>query len=300
MVNCNNCGFDVGDNAFCPNCGTKVEQKILASSCPNCGFDVGDNAFCPKCGTKIVKEVSKSFCPSCGQEVGDSAFCPSCGTKIEKEPMKHFCPGCGAEVGDNVFCPSCGTKISGEKRNNNVSSNQNSSEGSDILDDVIDLDNKISGKLGGLFSKSKSMDKVLDKTASYRYKNLSKAGNRGMDRAYFEKIEPVFLEVLDSIDDNYVKDLLLFERSMMGGGGSPIGVVAAQVYTPTKDMSHDEALKFYHKMVNDIVREINEEKQNGTFDEEEFYKKKIKQSTFDNVSVIGIPKSIKSFKKNQK
>lgn len=120
-----------------------------------------------------------------------------------------------------------------------------------------------------------------------------------MDRRYFEKIEPVFLEVYDSIDDEYVKDILVFERSMMMNGGGIIGIAASQIYTPTKDMSHDEAIKFYQKWVNEIVIEINKEKQNGTFDEEEFYKRKVKESTYDSVSVIGIPKSFKSFKKNK-
>ena len=50
-------------------------------------------------------------------------------------------------------------------------------------------------------------------------------------------------------------------------------------------------------MVNRIVSEINQEKQNGTFDEETFYKNKTKQATLDNISVLGISKSVKAFKK---
>nr|WP_295001046.1 zinc ribbon domain-containing protein [uncultured Methanobrevibacter sp.] len=297
MVNCDNCGFDVSDSEFCPNCGTKVEQKILASSCPNCGFDVGDSAFCPNCGTKIEMEPVKSFCPNCGFDVGDSAFCPNCGTKIEMESVKSFCPNCGFDVGDSAFCPKCGTKINGEKEDLPSRVNNQSDE-NDIIDNVMDFDDKISSKLGGLFSKSKSMDKVLDKTASFRYNRMSKTTNNNMDRKYYGKIEPVFLEVYDSIDDEFVKDILLFERSMMMNGGV-IGIVASQVYTPTKDMSHDDAVKFYQKRVNEIMVEVNKEKRNGTFDEEEFYKRKIKESTRDNVSFFGISKSVKAFRRNK-
>ena len=297
MVNCDNCGFEVGDSAFCPNCGTKVEQKILSSPCPNCGFEVGDSAFCPNCGTKIGKEISKSFCPNCGFDVGDGAFCSNCGTKIEREPVKSLCPNCGFDVGGGAFCPKCGTNINGEKQESPSRVNNQSNE-NDILDDVIDFDDKISSKIEGLFSKSKSMDKVLDKTASFRYNHISKASNNNMDRKYYEKIEPVFLEVYDSVDDEFVKDILLFERSMMMNG-SVIGMATSQVYTPTKDMAHDDAVKFYQKRVNEIMMEINKEKRNGTFDEEEFYKKKIKESTRDNVSVLGISKSFKAFRKNK-
>ena len=263
-------------------------------SCSNCGFDAGESKFCPKCGSEIIIEKLENHCPNCGSDVGDSAFCPKCGTKIENDSVKSFCPSCGEDVGDSAFCPKCGTKIRVVKQE---SSNSNSND-DDLMDTVIDIDDKLSGKLDGLFSKSKAMNKVLDKTASYRYDKLSKSKNK-VDRNYFEKIEPVFLEVYDSIGDEFVKDVLLFERSMMMSGGGIIGIAASQVYTPTKDMSHDEAKKFYQKRVNEIVTEINTEKRNGTFDEKEFYKRKVKENTFDNVSVIGIPKSFKAFKKNK-
>lgn len=242
-------------------------------NCSNCGFDAGESNFCPNCGSKIIIDKSNSFCPTCGADVDGSIFCPNCGTKIQS-PNK--------------------------KASSGSSQNEKNANKKDFIENVADLDDKLSRKVEGLFSKSKSMNKVLDKTASYRYKNMSKSANNSMDRKYYEKIEPVFLEVLDSIDDVYVKDILLYQRSIMGSGGNVVGLVAAQVYTPTKDMSYEEGKVFYQNMANDIIREINEEKQRGTFDEEEFYKKKIKQNTLNNVSVLGIPKSIKSFKNNQK
>ena len=86
----------------------------------------------------------------------------------------------------------------------------------------------------------------------------------------------------------------------MSGSGSIAGAIASQVYTPTKDMAHDEAIMFYRNMVNKIISEINEEIRNGTFDEEEFYKKKVKENTINNTSFFGISKSVKAFKKNKK
>ncbi|WP_295721381.1 hypothetical protein [uncultured Methanobrevibacter sp.] len=122
------------------------------------------------------------------------------------------CSTCGYEAEESYFCPNCGShiiKTASSIQNNdiNIKDNQlsddeektSANENKDMYDNIIDFDDKISGKLSGLFAKSKARDFVLDKTASYRYKNISKSTNNGMDRKYFEKIEPVFLEVYDSI-----------------------------------------------------------------------------------------------------
>ncbi len=215
------------------------------------------------------------------------------------------CTTCGNEAGESYFCPNCGSKIiktSSPIQNNDIiikDKQLSDDENKDIGDNIINFDDKISGKLGGLFGKSKVMDLVLDKTASYKYKNISKSTNNPMDRKYFEKIEPVFLEVYDSIDDLLVKDIFMYERSMMGSTSSIVGVTASQIYTPTKDMPHDKAVQFYQDMVDNIVSEINQEKEKGTFDEETFYKNKIKESALGNVSVLGISKATKLFKKNK-
>ena len=85
----------------------------------------------------------------------------------------------------------------------------------------------------------------------------------------------------------------------MGSTSSIVGVTASQIYTPTKDMPHDKAVQFYQDMVDNIVSEINQEKEKGTFDEETFYKNKIKESALGNVSVLGISKATKLFKKKR-
>ena len=241
--------------------------------CSNCEYEVGESKFCPNCGTKVETEVPKSFCPNCGEDVGQSKFCPNCGTKIEKETAKSFCPNCGEELNDSAkFCPNCGFSKSQEN-------SQPQEAPKSKLDKAIDIDEKVSGKMSKLLGKSRIMDKTLDVAASVSY-NHSKGITPG-DRKYYEKIEPVFLEALETIDDEFVKSILIYERSIMGTSGSVVGVVAAQVFTPTKDMSHDDAIKYYQDWAGNIEAEINREKQNGTFNEEEFYKKRAKKKKYD-------------------
>ena len=269
--------------------------------CSNCGIEVGESAFCPNCGSEIVEETSKHICPSCDAEVGDSKFCPNCGTKVMDENPKTFCPNCGSDVGNSAFCSNCGTKIQiGSNSSQHSKSGDEQAGENDFVDNLIGFDDKISGKMGKLLGKSKSMDLIFDKTASIGYKRISKSVINDADRKYYEKIEPVFLEVYDSVDDDYVKAILMYERSIMASSGSVVGAVAAQVYAPTKDMNHDDAVMFYQNMVNKIVSEINEEIRKGTFDEEEFYKKKVKENTINNTSFLGISKSVKLFRKNKK
>ena len=65
-------------------------------------------------------------------------------------------------------------------------------------------------------------------------------------------------------------------------------------------MSHDEAVMFYQDMVNKIVSEVNQEKQKGNFDEETYYNNKVKEVSIDNMSILGISKSMKSYNENRK
>lgn len=250
-------------------------------NCLNCGFDAGDSKFCPNCGSKIEKEIPKSFCSNCGQDVGDSAFCPSCGTRVGGEKQENICPDCGQPLKDSSkFCPYCGW---GEPQSNSNST----------LDKVIGVEEKYASKLGKMMSHSKTADIFLDKAAPIRKTEMD-----GASRKLFESTEPVFLEVYDSIDDNYLASIFLLERLKHDNqGGGLVGVVATKIITPTKDMSHEEAIKYYINMVNKIVKEINREKQNGTFDKDEFYKRKVKESTFESMSSFSGLKVLRSMKK---
>lgn len=315
MVNCPNCGMDAGESKFCPNCGTKIEVVEKSGSiCPNCGTDAGESNFCPNCGTKIVQDNPSSICPNCGTDAGESNFCPNCGTKIGEESVP-VCPSCGEEVANSSFCPKCGTKIGDETPENTCPScgkslNENAKfcpycgwsdsrvESKSSLDKLIDVDDKISGKFSKFMKKSKSVDVIMDKSASIRYNHFSEFDEKRIK--YYEDIEPVFVEVFNSINDDFVKTILLLERNQMTNSGSVVGMAASHIYTPTKDMPHDDAVKFYQDMANRIFAEINAEKQKGTFDEETFYKQKVKDSSIENTSFLGFSKSIKAWNKNKR
>ncbi|MBQ2665258.1 zinc ribbon domain-containing protein [Methanobrevibacter sp.] len=218
----------------------------------------------------------------------------NCGAKLEHEIPKSVCPTCGYDVGDSAFCPNCGTKIgNGKEENLSLSyDNGQSGDSSDsTLDKLIDVDDKISGKFGKILGKSKSMDIVYEKTANIKRKNT----NQSIE--FYARNEPEFLEVYNLIDDEFVKSILALEREKLGSiGGGAIGATMAAVYVPTKDMGHDESVEFYINIVNKIVDEINAEKQKGTFNEDEFYKRKYKEINLENISFTGL-KAFKALRK---
>ncbi len=53
-----------------------------------CGEEVGDAKFCPQCGGKVeqVEVSTEKYCPDCNVEVGEANFCPECGGKTEPIP----------------------------------------------------------------------------------------------------------------------------------------------------------------------------------------------------------------------
>ena len=249
--------------------------------CPDCGNDVGDSNFCPNCGTRIEKEKPKTLCPSCGNDVGDSNFCPNCGTGIGASKVKKTCPSCGKPLNENAeFCPHCGWP---------------GSKDADNIDKIIDIDNKISDKFFGGLGKSKTIDKLFDGSATLTKKYFT--ADNSLNKSYWENIEPIFLEALDTIDDEYVKMILLIERRSLTSTAGVAGMIIGSVYTPTKDMTHDEAILFYQEWADNIKADINKEKQKGTFNEDRYYKERLKSSTLENSSIIGIPQSFKNLKK---
>jgi membrane protease subunit (stomatin/prohibitin family) len=49
--------------------------------CGQCGADVGDAKFCPECGKPVAVAVP-AHCPQCGAETKGGKFCRNCGTKL--------------------------------------------------------------------------------------------------------------------------------------------------------------------------------------------------------------------------
>ncbi len=251
-------------------------------NCSNCGNDAGNSKFCPNCGTKIEEKKPKSFCPNCGSDVGDSKFCPNCGTEIGEEKPKSFCPNCGSDVGDSKFCPNCGTKIDEDTGNANQD---------DLVDTLVEKSDNLSGRLANRLKNSKSVDKIFDKTSSKAFEMQKKTIDNAANRAYWEKIDPHFFVVYDSIDNEELQTLFWLERYNLG---------SSVVVSPTMGLSEDEAIKFYEDLLKDLKEEINQEKANGTFDIDEFHRRKMKDSTIENVSSIGVPKVFRSIHKLNK
>lgn len=68
-MNCQSCGEEVGEAKFCPECGSKVEEVVVA---------------------EVTEEVSEQkYCPDCNVEVGEANFCPDCGGKTELIPVEE-------------------------------------------------------------------------------------------------------------------------------------------------------------------------------------------------------------------
>ena len=251
-------------------------------NCSNCGFDVGDSAFCPNCGTKVEKEILNSVCPNCGQEVGGSAFCPSCGNKMSVEKQETSV-SFNEQVSDHV--------------NHNMHDNVGEEFSSkSVADKVLEVDSAFSQKLGSKMMKSKSVDKLFGRTANWKRHTSKKSGDE--TAKFYSKKEPAFLEIYELVDDEYLKSILLIEREKLGNvGGGAIGGAMSMVYVPTKDMNHDEARQFYIDIVNKIIDEINQLKNQGIFDEDEYYKQKVKESSLENLSMVGALKAFKTLRK---
>lgn len=172
------------------------------------------------------------------------------------------CSNCGNDAGESYFCPVCGSKIDVEI------------EPVEEINDENSMSNRWTDKL----NMNKTVDSIYDKLASKGYKGIDKNDSK-LNRKYFEKLEPEFLEVFDSIDDDFVKTILLLEREKYNtiDGWGVIGGIATAINTPTHGMEHDEAVQFYKDLAEKINREIEEQKRNGDFDEELYYKVKFRQ-----------------------
>ncbi len=67
--------------------------------CTNCGAELANEQFCPNCGTKtnIDSEIQKpkQFCTNCGAELGSEQFCTNCGAKSDFSPAAPVSTGSG-------------------------------------------------------------------------------------------------------------------------------------------------------------------------------------------------------------
>jgi hypothetical protein len=74
-------GVDMSADAYVqapmPSSNTQPAKKL----CGQCGAEVGDSKFCPECG-KSVAAAAPIHCPQCGGEAKGGKFCRNCGTKL--------------------------------------------------------------------------------------------------------------------------------------------------------------------------------------------------------------------------
>lgn len=132
MVECPNCGKEIGDDNFCGECGTKIEKKNL---CPNCDNEIDEsNVFCPKCGEKLKEteeetpdetEESEKETVEAEKETPDETEeieeetqekTEEKDSKNDKKTLKH-CPYCNSELeNDDEFCQECGKPTDVDKQ----------------------------------------------------------------------------------------------------------------------------------------------------------------------------------------
>lgn len=222
-----------------------------------------------------------TICSNCGSEVGESKFCPNCGSKIENQKQQDdlkFCPNCGQPLdSSSKFCPNCG--------NNSQSNDTVDNETNSVIDNIVDVDDKISHSLSNLMNKSK----IIGKASDYAGNRLFKDGNEFLDgatRKYLEVSEPAFLEVYDTIEDIYIKNLFLLEKNRLG-----------RFIPPTAKLSKEKAVEFYQEMLDEAIAKLNEERQKDSFDGTEYLTMKFKEANTANSTNIFIPNSLKSMHK---
>ena len=127
MKKCQNCGFEVKDEAkFCPECGSEIIEEVEVTEeadVPDVPeeADVADEVEVTDL-VEVTEEGPKNVCPECGQEIEEGMkFCRNCGSKVNQEQGEakktKFCSNCGFEMDINTkFCPECGMSTTGQPR----------------------------------------------------------------------------------------------------------------------------------------------------------------------------------------
>ena len=199
-----------------------------------------------------------NVCSSCGFEVDEKfKFCPMCGSKItsddETTQEKYkFCPKCGIKIKeDTQICPNCGINFNGKFR-----------------------------KIANKYYNKKSIDKIMDWRASNAWKVNNKLTKYNQNKKLWWYNDPPFQFVYDSIVGDFLKKIFVLERLKVCVGGSDI-LGNLKFIPPTEKMSFDEGVKFYEQLLEKTMSEMNEEKQKENIDEEEYYKKKFKESRIE-------------------
>jgi len=217
-VNCSNCGEDVGEAKFCPQCGSKVEEILVAEEAP-------------------VEVSSEKYCPECDVIVGEANFCPDCGGKTESVPEN--------EVNINVEEPTDYTsKYSVQAFLDRTAEKFEGNEIFELENDYlldVNLNGKVWAKLGSMvaytgevkFKKQSSLeggiDKFIMKKVSGESSKLMSASGYGNVFLADDGKRVTILNLEGSRLYVNGNDILAFEESidwdikMMSGAGSMSG-----------------------------------------------------------------------------
>ena len=197
------------------------------------------------------------------------------------------CPNCG-EINNegSKFCRECGYKLINENQNN-------------PYEEYNPAYGKITRIVERKLDNSKLVDKLIDITTPKTVTsiNTKHQGARekleSFNEKYFDSIEPEFSEVCNTIEDDFLKSLFIIERSKYAGGGNIGSTILATVSTPTKHLSHEEAIQFYENLLNKVKHDLDVEKQKPNFNEREYYKKKYNEYFVENLSNMGVPRHLR-------
>lgn len=132
MIKCKNCGLEVENGNFCPNCGSElsdlevnvVENTIVDSKESEnnvIDVEVGENISESTPNEEKVKEdiEVKQDSAVVVDEIKPASDHLDENFSSADDNDIHFCFNCGAEVGNAKFCSSCGFEV-GVKENKNI------------------------------------------------------------------------------------------------------------------------------------------------------------------------------------
>lgn len=90
MVSCPVCGNDVGNEKFCPNCGSAVDDE---NTVENNSSSTQNTKYCSNCGSEI--DFKAEICPKCGVRQKSASVSSSEKNEVLAIILSFILPGLG-------------------------------------------------------------------------------------------------------------------------------------------------------------------------------------------------------------